>query len=803
MNKIKKLLEISGIINIILSLLLITHISVWAVILLVTGMLLISYSFLSLEKLQKKKVALIIMTIIMFIFNFIVGILIILILDAIYTETKTINNNSPPETKEKITAETKKIDILLKVGLGMVITSGILFATTSWDIIVDPLKVIILLLMGIIFLSLSKFSEVKLKIRQTTIGYYILGLSFLLFSWIGIGYFGIFSNWFSYSGGGKNLVYFITFILISIVLYIISKKFSKKEYTYIAWMSIYLSIYQLLIFLGLTTLQVITILTAISILINIFSKEQSKIPVKDINRVASYIYWVLILGNCCKENFIIILIASILNIINLLYLSSKNKDNIYNVFTIIISYFLMISSIINIDLNIDKCLSILATVSIFSLILRLSKPTQQKTILNSNQILYLITSIILVTIVSTYDHGAKLLLVAGIQLFTNISNSINWYKNDYHKISYYTQPLVLALLAFCISIVIDANVFTFTLTSFLSLTCLIYATMHFFIKEATLKQEYFISFIVITILTYLINLITTDIFTSLVIIILSVYIYFSSNSLQQNKNFKLIAYLFILLNIHTAIYTVNVLSLPNFYNSLVVLLIYGILLLTINDKKLKVSTYIALLLPLYSMLNSAFNNEVIRQILLNLLQIYILLLIAKLFIKNKNIIDIVVSIGLIIIITQIIFITDILITLYVGLLGIIIIMISFTNKEYKMLFYTGIGITIGNIVIQLWAYWEQLPFWLYLLLAGISLIVVVTYKEMNKKGSLENTTDQNSNDSKETAKKINYQETKAEIDKDKKTFSKQNDIIYCPQCRTKNRGGKFCPNCGKNLSNLK
>ena len=780
MNKIKKLLEISGIINIILSLLLIPHLAVWGVILLVAGILLLSYSFLSIEELQNKKIALLIMAIIMFIFNFIVGILIIVILDAIARESKTINNNSPPTT-EIVTAETKRIDLLLKVGLGMVITSGILFATTSWDVISDLVKVIILIVMGIIFLGLSKFSEVKLKIRRTTIGYYILGLAFLLFSWIGVGYFGIFSTWFSYGGEGSHLVYFITLILTSFILYIISNKFSKKEYAYIAFMNLYLSIYHLFTFIGLTIIQVVTILTTISIFINIFSKSKNKPILTDMNKIASYIYWILIVSNCGKENFIITLIASILNIINQLYLSLKNKDDTYNIFTIIVIYFLILASVINININLDKFLIFLGTISILSVLLRISKPTQQKTLLNTNQLAYIFTSIITVIILSTYDCGIKLLLAIIIQLLTNIINSINWYKNNYHEISYYTQPLSLAVFSFGISAIIDANVFTFTLTNFLSVVCLIFGLMHFFIREEKLKHEYFISFIVVAVLTYLINFIAKDIFTAVGIVISSIYVYFSNNKLDSSKNFKLLAYLFILLNIHTTIYIINILSLPSIYNSLVVLLTYGILLLTLNDSKLKTATYIVLLIPIYNMLNSAFTDEIIRQILFNILQIYILFLIVKLFIKNKEAMDIVTSIGLIAIIAEVIFIKDLLMLLYIGILAIIIIIMSFNKTEYKTIFYTGIGITIGNIIIQLWNYWEQIPFWLYLLLAGIFLIVIVTYKEINKKEFHD-------------AKEVNKNEINYESQNIQKNHS---EIVYCPQCGTKTRGGNFCPGCGK------
>ena len=45
----------------------------------------------------------------------------------------------------------------------MILVSGILFATTTWEIISNLIKVIALVGMGIVFIGLSKFSEVKLK----------------------------------------------------------------------------------------------------------------------------------------------------------------------------------------------------------------------------------------------------------------------------------------------------------------------------------------------------------------------------------------------------------------------------------------------------------------------------------------------------------------------------------------------------------------------------------------------------------------------------------------------------------------
>jgi hypothetical protein len=68
----------------------------------------------------------------------------------------------------QIDPEQKKLDLLLKLGVGMVIISGLIFSTSTWNYISDVLKMIILMLIGFAFVGLSLFSEKKIKIEKTT-----------------------------------------------------------------------------------------------------------------------------------------------------------------------------------------------------------------------------------------------------------------------------------------------------------------------------------------------------------------------------------------------------------------------------------------------------------------------------------------------------------------------------------------------------------------------------------------------------------------------------------------------------------
>ena len=65
------------------------------------------------------------------------------------------------------------------------------------------------------------------------------------------------------------------------------------------------------------------------------------------------------------------------------------------------------------------------------------------------------------------------------------------------------------------------------------------------------------------------------------------------------------------------------------------------------------------------------------------------------------------------------------------IIGIITIIIGYYQKELKYFFSAGILITILNIIYQL-KIWTKIPFWLYLLIGGLSIIGFVTYKEMKK-----------------------------------------------------------------------
>ena len=115
----------------------------------------------------------------------------------------------------------------------------------------------------------------------------------------------------------------------------------------------------------------------------------------------------------------------------------------------------------------------------------------------------------------------------------------------------------------------------------------------------------------------------------------------------------------------------------------------------------------------------------------SLLILYATFLINKFFVKEKENINVVTIIGTIIGLFPVIFTVDISIGLYIG-----IIVITKIKPKFKIVLYLVLTIksivTIINIIIQLFDLWSQIPFWLYLLIAGLGLIGFVMYKEIKK-----------------------------------------------------------------------
>ena len=145
----------------------------------VTGIIFIMYSRMPIQEIIEKKSTILTLSIFLYPLNIVSAIILSVEYDLIkrdYSRYKQYNNIQDTDTTEKIKVakEVKRVDILLKIGVAMIATAGVMIVTTSWETITDVVKLILLLVIGSAFLGLSKFSEIKLKIRNWGGGYHLV-----------------------------------------------------------------------------------------------------------------------------------------------------------------------------------------------------------------------------------------------------------------------------------------------------------------------------------------------------------------------------------------------------------------------------------------------------------------------------------------------------------------------------------------------------------------------------------------------------------------------------------------------------
>lgn len=776
-------IKYAGMLYLLQSILFTSSLTIVKIIIPIIGILLLTYGIIPIEERIKNKAAIIILAIVSLAFNQIAAVLLFLSMTEI-SSVKQINNNSPPE--ESISSESKRIDILLKIGLAMILVSGILFATTSWEIITDLIKVIVLLFMAIAFIGLSKFSEKKLRIPSTTKAYYILGLSFFLLTWVGICYFGIISDWFSYSGTGKLLAYFFTFVVFSINLYLVGHKFSTKLYIHLGNIISIISLICILMYFNFSIISCMLVLNIIGTIINLIPDFNPVIhDLKNLNSTLPYVFWVLLVFNLSIVTpSVIALLAALLNIINILFVSLKEGNTADKVFAVIISYILIISCSMNITALSDMIYIILfASITVFSLIIKFIIKEENKWIVNLSQILY--HCVCLFVIFTPLELTT--LIISAVYLIYNIISNLNIKKLN-NIIDFAYNPIIIFTFIYNLISYMNTTIFELSTIVEFAITSVVYTMISQFAKQPKSKKYYFILSIISIIISFVANIDFKNAIVSGILTLLAAYAYLSINN--EEKELKWLSYIFILLNINNL--CANIIA--GLFGKILMILILALMIVLGENKIYKMINYFVIVVPLTSIINILDKNSIAQIITMHIFIVYMLFLIAKFIIQNQKTNDIFLTVFLIGAHLDILFKPDLYIGIYIGILSIIIIFLTYNKEQYRTLFYSNIVIMIINIIIQLWEFWSKIPFWLYLLLVGISIVAFVTYKEVKKEQEPQSSKGKEIKSSNQYSSIINQQN---KINDELKKQPK--DIKFCPNCGTEKRDAKYCGTCGNRL----
>ena len=177
---------------------------------------------------------------------------------------------------------------------------------------------------------------------------------------------------------------------------------------------------------------------------------------------------------------------------------------------------------------------------------------------------------------------------------------------------------------------------------------------------------------------------------------------------------------------------INNLGFNNFISSIISIILFIILYLIYADKRMKYTVISFIIYPL-NLLLKTIDVNVIKDILsLFIYMIPITLLLRKVFNVEEDVSNIIEGVILSLMFVMFIFNINLQVGLTLGIISVLSIIIGLVFK-YKSYNITGYVTLVLTVIIQTFELWGKMPWWVYLLITGIILVVLAALRESKKK----------------------------------------------------------------------
>lgn len=667
------------------------------------------------------------------IFNLFGSIIIFIITPSISKEEKKNKINAPPEVG--ISKDKKKIDLLLKLGVGMVFLSSFFLSTTSWQFVTNNIKVISLIILGIVFLLLSFITEKSLKLYKSSYLYWLLSMSLFTFSVVSILYFEILGSSITFFNSNKMLAYSIVCFITAILLTLTYLKYTKKSNLYLCYIAITISLYCLLTNLHFSLATNISLIALIVMLLNIVIHKKDTFYY--FSKTISYILFILLV-KYQSISMPELITSSIITLINLNYLTFLYKDDDEPILSVICSYILILGICHGIDFimplyNLIVALLLgLYTILIGSNYIKVKDSTKYFSYFIYSVLLIIISiSAIFGTDINYLGSSIVVVLIFGlinIMIKFGLFNMVKW------KNAYYTEVFILLLF---VSAVLKSLASQFDFAYIFATSSIIFSIIHATVKDKLTHRIYGIFIPIILLIAIILCTRFMHIFAIIMIVPASLY-YFVITYIKYKDNLldkiKLIVSYVLLLSSITFPFAIhNILNLDIIIPVCLILFLSFFISFSLNDKLLKKATYLYITIPLSTIIRNYNYADIEAIIATNAIFLYLIVSIINLIIKNKQAKNILIISIVIILLLPLLSYTDVFISIYIGIVGLLMILLNINKDEYSKVFTAGIIITIINIIHSLKDIWLQLPAWLYLLVGGLLIIICSLLKEIRHK----------------------------------------------------------------------
>lgn len=177
---------------------------------------------------------------------------------------------------------------------------------------------------------------------------------------------------------------------------------------------------------------------------------------------------------------------------------------------------------------------------------------------------------------------------------------------------------------------------------------------------------------------------------------------------------------------------INNLGFNNFISSIISIILFIILYLIYDDERMKYTVISFVVYPLNLLLKTIDANVIKDMLSLFIYMIPITLLLRKVFNVEEDVSNIIEGVILSLMFVMFIFNINLQVGLTLGIISVLSIIIGLVFK-YKSYNITGYVTLVLTVIIQTFELWGKMPWWVYLLITGIILVVLAALRESKKK----------------------------------------------------------------------
>ena len=642
-----------------------------------------------------------------------------------YDKTNTVKNfeNAPPK-EDEVSSDSKRLDFVLKLGAGMVVLSGIIFATSNWNSISAIVKTVLVFLLGLLFLGLYYVSKKYIKVEQSTRLYYLLSMIFIWLGVFTIKFISPYSEMFIFEK--KYIFYGITSFIAAIMFLLSYKLFKSELLRILTTMAIILGASFIGIYFKAGKEFIVLFVFLVLIIEYLFNKKNELLSnfIVPVTLVLGFINpWICAGGN----QFIIII-----NLTLLFYLIYLIKDKRFGYLTSIIIPINLSFTVLTIDINSiykdGSYMLAMTTLGVGALLLFIFIKSLDKdlfTYISSH------LSVLLLTVGGVWSLiFENTLVIIYCTIIPIIVGIVGLIKNKDDKLLY---PL-----SFLLFIPVGNILYKVGLSYEVSviIVSLLYLGINYF-KDFKLIRYTNIALIVYALFVNALGTISVINYSILALCLVVNYFELS----KEKKEFRSLMFIFTELAIFACLSLFapdakEVLHSSLFFimaNVATIIIFIALGYFYRKNKFNLIVTLIAVLLPILRIFDYVDISRTLNVIIISLYAFSAIYIISKYLIEEEKTRKEFALLAVIFVLFRCLLYLDTAVCFYLIIVSLGLIYIGLKDKNYSSLTITGIVTIIISTLFELREYLEYIPFWIYLLVVGLSLIGIVTYLQFKRK----------------------------------------------------------------------